>query len=246
MVIVPSDHLILKENTFEQKIKTAINFLQNNEALITLGIAPTRPDTGYGYIQFEQDSAEVKRVKAFKEKPDAVTAQQYIDSQQYLWNAGIFIWKAKDVISAFEKYAPELSSLFAKGINAYNTEAEAAFIEEYYPQSPKISIDYAIMEKADNVYTIPADIGWSDVGTWASLWNVKDKDVANNAIVSKGQVVVSNTRGCMIASKDDSVVVIDGLKDYIVVNEKDALLIYPINKEQEIKEVLNSLDKSVL
>ncbi len=246
MVIVPSDHLILKEKVFEEKIKTAVNFLQDKEALITLGIDPTRADTGYGYIQFEQSEQEIKKVMAFKEKPDAATAQQYIDSKEYLWNAGIFIWKAKDIISAFEKYTPELSMIFEKGISLYNTAGEADFIEEYYPQSPKISIDYAIMEKAENVYTIPADIGWSDVGTWASLWNVKEKDARLNAVVAQGQVIATNTEGCMIASKAGSVIVVDGLKDFIVVNEEDALLIYPIGKEQEIKEVLKKLDKNAL
>lgn len=246
MVIVPSDHLILKEKTFEEKINNAVNFVTENNALLTLGIDPTRPDTGYGYIHFEQNEESVKKVKAFKEKPDADTAQKYIESKEFLWNAGIFIWKAKDVIAAFKKYAPELNAIFQSGMSVYNTEQEADFIEENYPKSPKISIDYAIMEKADNVYTIPADIGWSDVGTWASLWNVKEKDEKQNAVIAKGQIVTTNTEGCMISSKDDSVVVIDGLKDFIVVNEKDALLIYPIHKEQEIKEVLKSLDSSAL
>lgn len=246
MVVVPSDHLILKENVFAEKIGMAVAFLQDHEALITLGIQPTRPDTGYGYIHFEAGSAGVKKVKSFREKPDAAIAQQYINSGEYLWNAGIFIWKAKDVIQALERYAPQLSGLFSQGSELYNTPQEAAFIEEYYPQSQKISVDYAIMEKADNVYTIPADIGWSDVGTWASLWNVTGKDAHNNAVVGGEQVLLTNTEGTIVSAHSGTTVVIDGLKDFIVVNEKDALLIYPIHKEQEIKEVLKSLDKSKL
>lgn len=246
MVVMPSDHLILKENAFGEKIKLAINFLQNHKALITLGIQPTRPDTGYGYIQFEDEAAAMKKVKAFKEKPDAATAQKYINSGHFLWNAGIFIWKAKDIIHALEKYAPNLSDIFSRGSEFYNTPAENTFIQENYPRSEKISIDYAIMEKADNVYTIPADIGWSDVGTWASLWNVKEKDIYNNALIAREKVIINNTAGTIVSLADDTTAVIDGLKDFIVVSEKDALLIYPINKEQEIKEMLKTLDKSKL
>ena len=246
MVILPSDHLILKEQQYNEKIKTATDFVQQNNALLTLGIQPTRPDTGYGYIQYDQSTKsahpEVLSVTSFKEKPDLATAKQYLDSGSYLWNAGIFVWKARDVIQGFKQYQPALFALFQEGMSVYNTDKEEAFIKEQYPKSPKISIDYALMEKAGNVYTVPADIGWSDLGTWASLWEVKQKDAAGNVLISDEQLMVENTSGCIISKAQDKLAVIDGLKDYIVIDQKDVLLIYPKNKEQHLKEIIGRLE----
>lgn len=241
MIILPSDHLILKEDIYYQKIKAATTYLQKNEALLTLGIQPSRPDTGYGYIQYSNSHDEIKEVLSFKEKPDAATAEKYISEKNYLWNAGIFIWKAKDVIKAFEKYAPTLFQIFDKGNAYYNTDMEQSFIEENYPDSPNISIDYAIMEKAENVCTIPADIGWSDLGTWTSLWAVKEKDANNNAVINAEEAILSNTKNCIISTRKEKLVVVDNLDDYIVIDEKDVLLIYPKSKEQEIKGVTQRL-----
>lgn len=246
MVILPSDHLILKESVYEQKIKTAVEFVAASDALVTLGIQPTRPDTGYGYIQFKpkENGATVLPVRSFKEKPDQTTAQSYLESGDYLWNAGIFIWKAADVINGFKKYQPALYDLFQKGMDHYNTDEERNFIEANYKKAPKISIDYALMEKADNVFTVPADIGWSDLGTWASLWEVKDKDPQNNVLISQDpNHLLSQTSGCIISKNPDKLAVIDGLSDYIVIDQKDVLLIYPKNKEQEIKTIIEGLEQ---
>lgn len=256
MVILPADHLILKEDKYAEKIQTAVDFVAKNEALVTLGIQPTRPDTGYGYIQFAQNdlrstakdstidtAINVLPVKSFKEKPDLVTAERYLNSGQYLWNAGIFIWKAKDVISGFKKYQPDLYALFEKGMPYYNTDQEHAFIEQYYKTSPKISIDYALMEKAANVFTVPADIGWSDLGTWASLWDVKQKDAADNVLISDQHMELSQTKGCIISKDPEKLAVIDGLTDYIVIDQKDVLLIYPKSKEQDIKHIITKLEQ---
>jgi len=247
MVILPSDHLILKEDIYATKIRTAVDFVTKNEALVTLGIQPTRPDTGYGYIQFAQNKADttntVLPVKSFKEKPDLATAEAYLNSGQYLWNAGIFIWKAKDVISGFRKYQPDLYALFEQGTAYYNTEKENTFIEQHYKTAPKISIDYALMEKADNVYTVPADIGWSDLGTWASLWDVKQKDAAGNVLISDQHMELSQTKGCIISKDPEKLAVIDGLTDFIVIDHKDVLLIYPKSKEQDIKLIITRLEQ---
>lgn len=245
MVILPSDHLILKESEYEEKIRTAISFVKDKEALLTLGIQPTRPDTGYGYIQFEKkaDNDKILPVQSFKEKPDLRTAQSYLDSGSYLWNAGIFIWKAGDVINGFKKFQPELYALFASGMDLYNTDQEAAFIQQHYKEAPKISIDYALMEKANNVYTVPADIGWSDLGTWASLWDIKEKDEQNNVLISQDRIILTGTDGCIISKEPEKLAVIDGLSDYIVIDQKDVLLIYPKSKEQQIKNVIARLEQ---
>jgi len=245
MVILPSDHLILKEDQYEQKIRIAADFVAGNDALLTLGIQPTRPDTGYGYIQFERstDNDEVLPVHSFKEKPDLATAQSYLNSGAYLWNAGIFIWKARDVINGFKQHQPELYELFQSGMNFYNTHKETEFIEAHYSSAPKISIDYALMEKADNVYTVPADIGWSDLGTWASLWDVKDKDDQQNVLISTERVLLNDTTGCIISKDSEKLAVIDGLSDYIVIDQKDVLLIYPKSKEQQLKNIIARIEQ---
>jgi mannose-1-phosphate guanylyltransferase len=240
IVVAPSDHLIIKEEEFLKKVTQALAFTAKNEALLTLGISPTRPDTGYGYIKFQQQTAEIKKVTAFMEKPSLEKAQSYLQSGDYLWNAGIFIWSAKGIKNAFEKYAPHIATIFEKGNNIYNTEDEANFIAVSYSKSPNISIDYAILEKADNVYTIPADIGWSDLGTWASLHSVAEKDENNNAI-SCVHLDISETQNCLIQLHAGKAAVIKGLDNYIVVDDGDVLLIYPKNDEQEIKQISSKM-----
>jgi mannose-1-phosphate guanylyltransferase len=237
IVVTPSDHLILKETAFLDKILQALHYTEQNEALVTLGISPTRPDTGYGYINFQKESSNgVHKVERFLEKPILEKAQEYVASGDYLWNAGIFIWRAQSIQNAFQKYASEIHELFEHGNEVYNTGDEAFFISENYPKSPNISIDYAILEKADNVYTIPADIGWSDLGTWASLHEVAEKD-ANNNSVTVSQKHLSNTNNCLVQVPKGKGVVIDGLENFIIVDDANVLLIYPKDKEQEIKQV---------
>lgn len=237
IVVTPSDHLILKEGEFLDRISQALDYTAENDALLTLGISPTRPDTGYGYINFQKEGvAGVHKVERFMEKPVLEKAKEYVANGDYLWNAGIFIWRAQSIQNAFREHAPEIHQLFEQGNAVYHTAEEALFIAEYYPQSPNISIDYAILEKAANIYTIPADIGWSDLGTWASLHEVVEKDAFNNS-VSVSERYLSNTQNCLVQVPKGKGVVIDGLEDYIIVDDANVLLIYPKNKEQEIKEV---------
>lgn len=246
IVVAPSDHLILKEAGFLAKVNQALTYSAHNDALLTLGISPTRLDTGYGYIKYQdksieyQDDMSIKKVTAFMEKPSLEKAQNYLASGDYVWNAGIFIWSANSIIKAFEKYAPEIAEIFAKGVNNYNTESETEFINLNYPSSPNISIDYAILEKAENVYTIPADIGWSDLGTWASLHGVAEKDQNNNAI-SCAQINIAETEDCLIQLPAGKAAVIKGLSNFIVVDDGKVLLIYPKSDEQEIKQIAGQM-----
>ncbi|SDG12830.1 mannose-1-phosphate guanylyltransferase [Pedobacter terrae] len=240
IVVAPSDHLILKEDVFLDKIQVALGFSTANDALLTLGISPTRPDTGYGYIKYQDGFEEVKKVDAFMEKPVLAKAEEYLASGDYVWNAGIFIWSAVSLKKAFEKYAPEIATLFESGLPCYNTDRESEFINTKYPTSPNISIDYAILEKANNVYTIPADIGWSDLGTWASLHAVGEKDMANN-MINLNKIHLKDTSNCIIHLPKDKAAVIRGLDNYIVVDDGEVLLIYPKTEEQEIKQVAKDI-----
>ncbi|MBB2149888.1 mannose-1-phosphate guanylyltransferase [Pedobacter sp. LMG 31462] len=237
IVVAPSDHLILKEQEFLIKIAQALSFTSSNNALLTLGINPTRPDTGYGYINFKsEEKSDICPVLCFMEKPVLEVAKGFLDTGGYLWNAGIFIWSAKSITEAFQKYAPEIHKLFSAGSAFYNTNQEAHFITENYPSAPNISIDYAILEKADNVFTIPADIGWSDLGTWASLHEVAEKDEHQNVLNCKA-ASLEDTDNCMIYLPEGKATVIKGLKNFIVVDDGEVLLIYPKSDEQEIKRV---------
>ncbi len=240
-VVAPSDHIILKETAFVDKINQGVRFAAENEALLTLGISPTRPDTGYGYIKFDENSQNgIHKVERFTEKPDLDTARLFLASGRYLWNAGIFIWNVESVLKAFEKYTPEIHQILGEGNGVYNTPQEQAFIDKAYPTTPSISIDYALMEKADNVYTIPSEFGWSDLGTWASLHAENEKDEAGN-VINGNQVVAMNTSNCLVRVPKDKLVVVKDLDDYIIVDEGDVLLIYPKSKEQEIKAVTGQI-----
>ncbi|SEA99515.1 mannose-1-phosphate guanylyltransferase [Pedobacter hartonius] len=237
IVVAPSDHLILNETVFLKKIQQALSYVGDNDALVTLGITPTRPDTGYGYINYNKEENEgVHQVLKFLEKPNLERAKEFVASGDYLWNAGIFVWSVGSILTALAKYSPAIFGLFEKGKTCYNTSDEKAFILENYPLSDNISIDYAIMEKAENVYTIPGEFGWSDLGTWASLYEVVDKDEHNN-VFSGHTINLSDTTNCMIQIPKDKVAVIKGLDNFIVVDDGKVLLIYPKANEQEIKEV---------
>jgi len=247
-VTAPSDHVILKEEAFLDKIRQAFSFVENNDAIVTLGIEPTRPDTGYGYIETsckcegddEDTSIGVCSVNAFKEKPNREVAQQYLDDGNYLWNAGIFIWKAKELLASFDKNEPGITNVLMEDMTMYNSPDEQAYIDRVYPNTPSISVDYAILERADNVYTIPADIGWSDLGTWNSLHAYLDKD-ENDTVTLGAQTHLIETSDSIIRTDSDKIVVIKGLDNYIVVDEPGALLIYPKSDEQEIKQVVRDI-----
>ncbi len=236
LVITPADHIVLKEQVFLDKIQEALDFAERQDALVTLGIEPSRPDTGYGYIHFgEAAGANVRKVLRFTEKPSLDIALQFLESGEYLWNAGIFVWSVRSVLSAFEQHSPEIYQIFQQGESVYNTEEEADFISRFYPGTPNISVDFAIMEKASNVYTIPAEFGWSDLGTWASLYEECPKDPQNNVV--QGNVLALDSSNSLIRAPEGKLVVVKDIDDYIIVDTADVLLIYPKSKEQEIKQV---------
>ena len=245
LIVAPSDHIILQEGRFVEALQQALAYTQKNDALLTLGIEPTRPDTGYGYINFDSASIEknVHKVKRFTEKPPLEKAKNFVASGDYLWNAGIFIWRTKIILKAFEQHAPEIHQILGANLACYNTEAEQAFIDEEYPTTPKISVDFAIMEKAENIYTIPSSFGWSDLGTWASLHAESEKDDKGN-VVQGEKVLISDTHNSLVRISKDRLAVIGGLDDYIVVDEEDVLLIYPKNREQEIKQLREKVKES--
>ncbi|MEZ4992397.1 MAG: mannose-1-phosphate guanylyltransferase [Saprospiraceae bacterium] len=234
LIVAPSDHIILSEISFLDTLRKGLAFTAANDALLTLGIRPTRPDTGYGYIRYENNDGEIKKVRQFTEKPNLERAKEFLATGEYLWNAGIFVWRVKTLLDAFQNNAVEIYDILSAGKDQFNTSGEQAFIDEHYPTTPSISVDYAIMEKADNIYTIPSSFGWSDLGTWASLHSESDKDEEGN-LISGRKVIAHDTHNSLIRISPDKLAVIGGLDDFIVVDEGDILLIYPKNREQEIK-----------
>ena len=245
LIITPSDHLVLDTDEFERISREALAFANEHHAFVTLGIKPTYPNTGYGYIQHETESVapNVFKVKTFTEKPDLELAKTFMASGDFLWNAGIFVWKVDDVIRAFEQYQPEMYELFAMEHDNFNTTHEQEAIERIYPLCTNISIDYAIMEKADNVYVIPSSFGWSDLGTWNSAYENLEKDHLGNA-VSANNVIVIDAVKCMVAAPPEKLLVLQGLNDFIVVDTPDVLLICQKEKEQAIKEFVSEVKRS--
>ena len=244
-IVAPSDHLILEEDRFQSIALQALDFVDNIKALATLGIQPTHPNTGYGYIQFEglEVAKDVYKVKTFTEKPDLEIAKSFLASGDFLWNAGIFAWKISNILTAFEKYQPEMYELFDQEKPHFNTTEENAAIQRIYPQCTNISIDIAIMEKANNVFVMPASFGWSDLGTWNSAYENMEKDYLGNAVASDNVIVIDATK-CMVNSPKDKLVVLQGLDDFIVVDTKDILLICSRDKEQSIKEYVAEVKRN--
>jgi mannose-1-phosphate guanylyltransferase len=245
LIVAPADHIVLEPEEFVKTSKKAVDFVSHINAFVTLGIKPSHPNTGYGYIQHETTAAapEVFKVKTFTEKPNTELAKTFIASGDFLWNAGIFIWKVKNIITAFEKYLPEMYEVFAAEKEKFNTPGEAKAIEQIYPQCTNISIDFGIMEKADNVYVIPSSFGWSDLGTWNSAWENMEKDYLGNAAAGKNVVIIDATK-CMVHAPDDKLLVLQGLDDFIVVDTKDALLVCKKDKEQEIKDFVSEVKRN--
>ncbi|MGQ7945385.1 mannose-1-phosphate guanylyltransferase [Flavobacterium sp. WC2509] len=241
MVVAPSDHWIEDENAFAANLKQCFDFCGNENALMTLGIQPTFPNTGFGYIEYDKtDVNPVKKVSQFREKPDYETAKSFLQSGNFLWNGGIFIWSVKSITEAFEKSQPEMNALFQKGCESYNTSFEKSFIEENYALAENVSIDYAVMESAKNVYVLPATFDWNDLGTWGSLHEKLDKDINNNSVVN-ARVLLQNSSNNIISTAVGKQVIVDGLEDYIIVDKDSVLLIYPKSKEQEIKGIISQL-----
>ncbi len=243
MVVAPSDHWIEDEAAFAHDLQQCFDFCEKEKALMTLGIQPTFPNTGFGYIEFDKvDANPIKKVNQFREKPDYETAKSFLEAGNFLWNGGIFIWSAQSITEAFEKFQPQMNALFQNGFDSYNTTDEKQFILDNYPNAENISIDYAVMEKANNVYVLPATFDWNDLGTWGSLHEKLDKDHQNNAVVN-ATVILENASNNIIRSNAQKLVVIDGLDDYIIVDNDSVLMIYPKSKEQDIKRITAMADK---
>jgi len=248
IVVAPSDHIILKEKEFTDTLLCALQAATKNNWLLTLGITPSRPDTGYGYIQFEEShvytqECNVRKVKTFTEKPHHELAVSFLQSGDFLWNSGIFIWSVKSILDAFEKHLPELNTTFKEGAEMYYSSAEATFIESAYTICKSISIDYGIMEKADNVFVLAADIGWSDLGTWGSLYETSGKDTEGNAIIGS-KPLTYDTRNCIINLPSGKVAVVQGLEDMIVVEDNGILLICKRGDEQNIRSYVDAVRSS--
>ncbi len=243
IVVAPSDHLILDTEAFIESIRRSLKAASENDYLITLGIKPSRPDTGYGYIQYNTRKIhnEFYKVKTFTEKPNEELARTFIQSGDFLWNAGIFVWSTKNIISSFQKYLPEIHDIFNEGARHYNTEREKEFVQSAFTQCTNISIDYGIMEKADNVYVLPSEFGWSDLGTWASVYELSEKDYVGNAVSPTEMVIMHDSSNCMVNVPKGKLVVLKGLHDFIVVEANNTLLISPRNREQEIRQVVTDV-----
>ena len=243
IVVAPADHLILDSDTFAHAIVHGLETAAAHNCLITLGIKPSRPDTGYGYIQYTSKTLEgdFKRVKTFTEKPDLELARTFIRSGDFLWNAGIFIWSADAIIEALAKFQPEMNDVFNEGAAFYNSDRETKFIANAFVRCPNISIDFAVMEKADNVYVLPADFGWSDLGTWASVYELSEKDYLGNVVVPPEKVMIYDSSNCMVHVSTDKLVILQGLRDYIVVESDNTLLVCPRSQEQDVKRIVSDV-----
>ena len=243
IVVTPADHLVTNEVEFQRIICLGFDFLAKNpQALMTIGIKPSRPETGYGYIQVPKENVEcgiqnaecgIEKVEMFKEKPDYDTAVKFIAEANYFWNSGIFLWTLDGIMNAFKQYLPDLVEVFDKGIYSFGTPKEQDFIDDHFVDCPNISIDYGVMEKSPNTYTIPADFGWSDIGTWGSLFTHAKKDEAGNA--KRGKVVAVDTKNTIISIEDDTEAVVEGLEDYLVAYRDHSLLVCKLHDEQQIK-----------
>jgi mannose-1-phosphate guanylyltransferase len=244
-IVAPSDHLIKKEEVFVKAIKSCFEKAEKENCLITLGIKPTRPDTGYGYIQFiksdiEESDKRINKVKTFTEKPDHDMAKFFMESGDFLWNSGIFVWRTQCIIDAMEKHDPELANVFKEGWEVYNTPKEKEFINRAYTICKNISIDYSVMEKADNVYVRSSIFGWSDLGTWGSLYAHIEKDKDRNALVGKN-IITYDCNNCIVQVPKDKLVVLQGLEDYIVVESEGVLMICKKQDEQQIRNFVNDV-----
>ncbi len=245
LIVAPSDHLVLDNDGFEKVAVKGLEFAAHMKALVTLGINPTYPNTGYGYIQHESMAVadNIFKVKTFTEKPNIELARTFISSGDFLWNAGIFIWQVKDFLRAFELYQTEMYEVFAAGQQYFNTLEEQKALTRIYPLCTNISIDYAVMEKANNVYVIPSSFGWSDLGTWNSAYENLEKDYLGNAVAGDNVMIIDATR-CMVSASHNKLLVLQGLDDFIVVDTEDVLLICKKDKEQQIKEYVAEVKRN--
>lgn len=241
IIVAPSDHLILKENDFLDSIKVGLDFIEKNDTLLTLGIKPSRPETGYGYIQIDEGDNNLRRVKTFTEKPNAELAQIFYETGEFFWNSGIFLWNLQTIIKAFDQLLPEVSSKFNAGAAFFNTDKEQEFIDQMYQSCPNISIDYGIMEKAANVHVLCSDFGWTDLGTWGSLYEMSPKD-ENQNVTLKCKTAFYESEDNIVALPSDKLAVIKDLKGYIVAESDNVLLICKLEDEQRIRQFVNDMN----
>lgn len=247
IVVTPSDALVIDTDEYCHKIQTALNFAENANRIVTLGMKPTRPETGYGYIESGKRvpkaeltadniaNADIYKVKAFKEKPDLITAEHYLKLGGYYWNAGIFVWNVKTIVKAMETFVPQITIIMDKMAEAFDTENESKVLHQLFPTCEKISIDYAVMEKSTNIYVLPAEFGWSDLGSWGSLHEQLNQDENGNAIVGNG-IHLHNCKNCIVHAAEKKKVIVEGLQDYIIADRGDRLLVCRLDDEQHIKE----------
>ncbi|WP_281980187.1 mannose-1-phosphate guanylyltransferase [Tenacibaculum mesophilum] len=236
MLVAPSDHWIENETEFLKNIETSFNACSKEDILMTLGIQPNHPNTGYGYIQFEENTSEIKKVQTFTEKPNLEKATQFLAGGDYLWNAGIFVWSVSSILHSFKKHLPEMVNILETEDNVYNTNFEDDFIKSNYEKCENISIDFGIMERSEKVHVLPVDFGWDDLGTWGSLYNKLDKDTHQNATVG-ATTIFKDANGNMVSTKNGKKVVVQGLQDFIIVEKDDVLVICPRKDEQDIKQL---------
>ncbi len=238
MIVAPSDHWIEDEASFARDVTACFQKCEKEDVLCTLGIQPTFPNTGFGYIEYEQEGNQpIKKVRQFREKPDYETARDFLKQGNFLWNAGIFMWSVKTILKAFKQYQPGQYQLFETGMESYNTEKERTFIKENYATAENISIDYAILEHSKAIFVLPASFDWNDLGTWGSLYDKLEKDENRNAVVN-GKLIDLDAGGNMVRLPKGKLAVIDGLQDYIIVDREEVLLIVPKAKEQDIKAIV--------
>jgi mannose-1-phosphate guanylyltransferase len=240
IVVTPSDHIVTDTSEFQRVIKECMRFTSETDAIVTLGMKPNRPETGYGYIQADLSTSslrnkEIYRVDSFREKPDLKTAEEYIKKNYYFWNAGIFIWNVNTIVNAFRIYQPTMAKIFGSMLPVYGTEKEQALIDERFPECDNISVDYAIMEKAEEIFVCPADFGWSDLGTWGSLHGQSKKDLYGNAAIGQN-INLIESHNCIVHTTQEKKVVIQGLDGYIIAEKDDTLLICKLSEEQRIKQ----------
>ena len=240
IVVTPSDHIVTDTAEFQRVIKECMRFTSETDAIVTLGMKPNRPETGYGYIQADLSTSslrnkEIYRVDSFREKPDLKTAEEYIKKNYYFWNAGIFIWNVNTIVNAFRIYQPTMAKIFESMLPVYGTEKEQALIDERFPECDNISVDYAIMEKAEEIFVCPADFGWSDLGTWGSLHGQSKKDLYGNAAIGQN-INLIESHNCIVHTTQEKKVVIQGLDGYIIAEKDDTLLICKLSEEQRIKQ----------
>jgi len=238
IIVAPSDHLIVKENDFIQTLETGIEFIRNNNSLLTLGIKPSRPETGYGYIQIDEGQGALRKVKTFTEKPNAELAQIFYETGEFFWNSGIFLWNLHAIDHAFKTLLPEVDSRFSAGSAVYNTDKEQAFIDSIYPTCMNISIDYGVMEKADNVYVLCSDFGWTDLGTWGSLYEMSEKD-KNKNVTLKCNTLFYESEDNIVALPQGKLAVVEGLNGYLIAESDNVLLICKKDEEARIRQFVN-------